>query len=597
MRISVNNGLCCSLTVCFMVVKYLFVAIIACWAYFASNVVYASDSKEYMDLIHRMSYVSVTDILCAADSCLADNHQEEAMVLYMIACNRLKTSSDEVDKQNYVSACLRIGDLYYSRTDYIHAMEFYLQGLKVCESTTGKNNIAELYKNIGNVYCMFFDFEKGFYFYDIGYKYCAEYPDHDIERRLLVNLTGLCIYLGRLEDAQMYYKQSLFLTNPDNSTNQFMDMFNQGMLQAAEGHISDAVRQFKGLLVYAAEKKLSPQYVCSVYQELYKTFLKAEDTASALFYLDLCENVSMANNIQHLFLDALRDKSDLLRKIGRISDSKNLKIKYLMWNDSIYNQKRFDVVKNIQFQYEMSKVYKEIEKLNEYKKQREHTIRYLGIILISVCTVAFLVVCILLYIYNQKKKLNRSYMNLYNLNQNYIDSQEYLKQRRAKDREQIANLTSEIAELKRSISVSCDFRETGIDNLGSKKYQSSNLNEIQQTALADAITSVMENTEEFCSDSFSLDYLAMLVNSNSKYVSQVINETFHKNFNNYVNEYRIHLACKRLTDKNYENYTVKAIGESLGYKSHTSFVNIFRKITGLTPSVYQRISKDGSVCK
>ena len=36
----------------------------------------------------------------------------------------------------------------------------------------------------------------------------------------------------------------------------------------------------------------------------------------------------------------------------------------------------------------------------------------------------------------------------------------------------------------------------------------------------------------------------------------------------------------------------QAIGESLGYKSHTSFINIFRKLTGLTPAQYQKIGKE-----
>ena len=80
--------------------------------------------------------------------------------------------------------------------------------------------------------------------------------------------------------------------------------------------------------------------------------------------------------------------------------------------------------------------------------------------------------------------------------------------------------------------------------------------------------------------------------SNSKYVSQVINGTYHKNFSNYVNEYRIRTACRRLADgERYGHLTVKAVGESVGYRSHATFVNIFRRITGLTPSLYQKMAE------
>ena len=35
----------------------------------------------------------------------------------------------------------------------------------------------------------------------------------------------------------------------------------------------------------------------------------------------------------------------------------------------------------------------------------------------------------------------------------------------------------------------------------------------------------------------------------------------------------------------------KAVGESVGYRSHATFVNIFRRITGLTPSLYQKMAE------
>ena len=38
----------------------------------------------------------------------------------------------------------------------------------------------------------------------------------------------------------------------------------------------------------------------------------------------------------------------------------------------------------------------------------------------------------------------------------------------------------------------------------------------------------------------------------------------------------------------YAQLTIAAIGQSVGYKSQTTFVKQFRKCTGLTPSVYQK---------
>lgn len=130
-----------------------------------------------------------------------------------------------------------------------------------------------------------------------------------------------------------------------------------------------------------------------------------------------------------------------------------------------------------------------------------------------------------------------------------------------------------------------------LENL--EKYQSSNLADEQKRTILDAINQVMESTDVYCKEDFSLEKLAVLVNSNSKYVSQVINETYHRNFNIYINEYRIQEARIRLADvEKYGNYTIKAIAESVGYKSTTTFTNAFKSITGITPSIFQKMAKE-----
>lgn len=37
----------------------------------------------------------------------------------------------------------------------------------------------------------------------------------------------------------------------------------------------------------------------------------------------------------------------------------------------------------------------------------------------------------------------------------------------------------------------------------------------------------------------------------------------------------------------YGSYTLNAIAESVGFKSYTTFVELFRKIVGITPSMYR----------
>lgn len=125
-----------------------------------------------------------------------------------------------------------------------------------------------------------------------------------------------------------------------------------------------------------------------------------------------------------------------------------------------------------------------------------------------------------------------------------------------------------------------------------QKYQNSTLAEDEKTMLQDRIMNLFENTDEIFAEDFNMNKLADLVGSNYKNVSQVINELIGKNFNALLNEYRIQEACRRFNDTvNYGNYTIEAVGNSVGYGSRSTFVTQFKTITGLTPSEFQNMAR------
>ncbi len=109
--------------------------------------------------------------------------------------------------------------------------------------------------------------------------------------------------------------------------------------------------------------------------------------------------------------------------------------------------------------------------------------------------------------------------------------------------------------------------------------------------LAAEIEKIMTRTEAPFSGDFSLTRLAQSVGSNTRYVSHVINEVFGSNFQTYVNSVRIREACRRIDDHaTYGNYSTEAIGETVGFNSRSAFATAFKKITGLSPSEYRKIS-------
>lgn len=118
------------------------------------------------------------------------------------------------------------------------------------------------------------------------------------------------------------------------------------------------------------------------------------------------------------------------------------------------------------------------------------------------------------------------------------------------------------------------------------------LDEERTDALCRQIDAALRDTELICSLDFSLQQLADKIGSNYKYVSQVINERYQKNFRQLLNEARVKEACLRLDDpEHYGNLTIEAIATSLGFKSRSNFTVTFKKITGISPSDFQKMAK------
>ena len=125
------------------------------------------------------------------------------------------------------------------------------------------------------------------------------------------------------------------------------------------------------------------------------------------------------------------------------------------------------------------------------------------------------------------------------------------------------------------------------------RYKGSNLTDESREQLLARIRDVMHNPAEFCQEDFTIERLASAIGSNTKYVSQVINEMLGKTFNTLLNEQRIGEVCKRLVDtEHYGSMTLEAVAAEAGFKSRSHFIRTFKKITGLTPSQYQRMAKE-----
>lgn len=96
-----------------------------------------------------------------------------------------------------------------------------------------------------------------------------------------------------------------------------------------------------------------------------------------------------------------------------------------------------------------------------------------------------------------------------------------------------------------------------------------------------------EKKENFLKKGITLSTLSKSINTNTTYLSEVINTHKEKNFTNYINDLRIDYVLERLIhDKKFRSYKLPAIAEELGYNNVQAFSLAFKKKTETTPSIY-----------
>jgi len=557
-----------------------------------TNLLTARDTTSHV-FFQEVNKLSTEEIVKLGDS--YGKHPDTAIVLYSITNKRYNSDMDEREKLLCAESFLKTGNIYFIQGNYNSSFEAYLQGLKICEGCTDKSLLPVLYICLGNIYCTFLDYETGIGYYIKGYSLCKDYPNDDYEYKLLANITGAYNYLNNTDQAKEYYHLSVELTQPKDTVRNYMNLLNKGLILVNEKKYSEAIKTLSESAEYAKRYQMEARYECSSYEELYKVYELIDNNDSTLYYLGLCNHLAAQYGLADILIRNLKAYSCVYESMQNMPKALYYKDKYLSFSDSILNIREFNRVKNMQSIYEMEKTNQEISFLNADKEQKEQRIKTQRKVLWSFLIGLFGVSVFLVIIYYQKKKLSQAYLNLFNINREITQSNNHYKEQRLQFEEKISNIQKELDELSSREGKTILAEEPdgfSMSDLSSSKYQTSNLNDSQKHALLESITHIMELTQEYCKEDFSLEKLASLVNSNSKYVSQIINETYHKNFNIYVNEYRVQEARVRLMDtEHYGHYTIKAIAESIGYKSTTTFVNAFRNITGITPSVFQKMAK------
>ncbi|MCL6272492.1 AraC family transcriptional regulator [Muricauda sp. 2012CJ35-5] len=132
------------------------------------------------------------------------------------------------------------------------------------------------------------------------------------------------------------------------------------------------------------------------------------------------------------------------------------------------------------------------------------------------------------------------------------------------------------------------FKRNYIQYQAVKKYGKSGLSNKEETEIYDKLLVLMHQKELFTDPLLSLPKLAKELETNTHYLSQVINAKTSQSYHAYINDFRCNKAKDALVNPVNSEKTIEEIGLICGFGSASNFYRSFRNKFNYTPANYRK---------
>lgn len=110
----------------------------------------------------------------------------------------------------------------------------------------------------------------------------------------------------------------------------------------------------------------------------------------------------------------------------------------------------------------------------------------------------------------------------------------------------------------------------------------------EMEALVPKLEGFMTKEEPFRNPQLTISDLAAQLDMPARQLSALINQHYRQNFSDFINTYRIELACQRLRQPADPQETILEVLYDVGFNSKSSFNTLFKTKMGMTPTTYKR---------
>lgn len=475
----------------------------------------------------------------------------KALLCFQIVSDRYEKQPDAESAKLCVKALNNSGCVYkFFYYDYIQSFEYFTKAYNLCEQINYKSFMPVILVNLGdllNDYGTIYNSNKVTHQADSILNRCIT---ESIEEKNWELLTTAFFNLATSNhDINLSKYKAIFSKDipQDTPDLQYVRLLYKGLESMQAKRFGEARNFFNRQFATITTRWQPARDTIATYMNIAQTYKLEDNYSKAAENLENALAAAGSDDIKDLNANIYRQLSECYAMTGDSTVAQKYRVRYLEQIEQMQDTRLNNIGELIYF----NELHREIAKSQELAVKH----RINAIILIAISLILIIVIAFTVYIWRQNRILHAREKTLYEKYRESLQKQE---------------------------STEAD-----------PKYSHSNLNDTQREDLVSRIKDVLSNPDIICKPGFSSKELAGLVNSNTTYVSQVINETFGVSFSILLGNYRVREACRLINGSDQsDRMTIEGIANTVGFKSRTAFLSAFKREVGLTPSEYIRLASE-----
>jgi len=450
--------------------------------------------------------------------------------------------------------------VYIRLGDYEKANENNFNALRIFQKFQDKLQIARCKLSIGSLFFKLPDYDKAFKYIGEAMNEFKAIGDSKGYSICLSNIGSIYSNRKNYQKALQYFLEAVAIDKKNNDLDGISSNYNSIGITYFKLKKYETAMKFYRNAGEIYQKTGDINGMATSYMNISRLENERKNFTTAEYYC----NASIPLFTQSGDLDQKRNALELLADIyyhtGRFDKAYNTFSESAVLKDSLFNIEKAKKIAILEEKFLNEKLEKENLTLKfkndlqstKITNQRKLNYAYLITIILSITAIIIIVI--------QYRKKNTAYKFIVKKNMDLISKEHEIKEMR----NQMRNV---------------------LENSESKSI----ISEDEKEKVMKRLEKLLDVDKIYTKTDLTIEKLAKRLNTNRTYLSQIINDEYNKKYTDFINDFRVKEAMLMLSDpqKNHK-YSIEAIAKEAGFNTISNFNSVFKKYTGITPSVFKK---------